>query len=230
MHVAVYAQKSTSVSGGSFTLPSGWTSRGSLLGAGGYASQDIDTGNVDIGVATKDSVSGDETGSISITLGSYNTAWAMMIRLTRGGDRDWSFASTTGSDTSGGATWSVTYDTAVSLAPGDLVVIGLAIPTDVDLPRKFTDQAISATGITFGDVTVLAEPYSANGNDIGGWVGFTRVLAGSGSVSVTFTATASGTTTDVRGGSVLLRLREQPAISNVPIRALNIRNYVLLRM
>jgi hypothetical protein len=208
MHVCVVGQKSTSTSGGTITFPSGWTGQGSKLGAGGYSSQGVDTGNVDIAVATKDSANGAESGTISVTLGSYNTAWAMMVRLTRAGDGDWAYASTTGSDITGGAALSVTYDSAIALAPGDLVVIGWCQPTDVTTPRQFTAQAISADGITFSEVTVLAEPDSDVGNDIGGWVGFARVLAGTGSVTPIFSATASDTTTNVRGGSVLLRLRE----------------------
>ncbi|MFA5052751.1 MAG: hypothetical protein WC565_01735 [Parcubacteria group bacterium] len=208
MHICVAIQKSTSASGGTITFPSGWTGRGEILGAGGYASQAVDTGNVDVSIATKDSVDGTESGSINVTLGSYNTAGGLMIRATKAGDGTWSYASVTGSDITSGAALSVTYTSAIDLAPGDLLVIAWGQPTDVTTPKQLTGQAISATGITFGEVTQLAEFDSATGNDLGGSVWVCRVLSGSGTVTPTFTATASGTTTNVRGGSVLLRLRE----------------------
>jgi len=217
MHVCIAAQKSTSSAGGTITFPSGWTERGEILGAGRYAPQAVDTGNVDISIATKDSVDGTETGSISVTLGSYNTAWGMMLRLTKDGDGDWAFASTTGSDVTGGAALSVVYDSTIDLAPGDLVVIGWCQPTDVTSPKQFTAQALSASGITFSEVTVLSEPDSTTGNDVGGWVGFARVLAGTGTVTPTFSATAGGTTTNVRGGSVLLRVRESSSVVIVAV-------------
>jgi hypothetical protein len=206
MHIVIVAQKSTSASGGTITFPDGWTKEGEILGAGGYASQADDTGNVDIAMGVKNSVVGTESGSIDVTLGSYNTAWAMQVRCNKGGSGPWNYASTTGSDVSGG-NLSVVYDSAIDLEPGDLLLIGWAQATDVTTPSQFTSQAISADGITFGEVTVLAEPDSSTGADIGGWVGYVRVLSGSGNVVPTFSAVAGGTTTNVRGGSVLLRLR-----------------------
>ena len=209
-YVLLTGQKPSTANSGTITLPSGWTERGSIAGAGGYGSTlGSGTGNVNLKVGTLDTPTGDESGSVTVDLATNNVAWAMMVRVDKMGSGVWEYDSTTGSDETGGAALSVTYGDTVDLAPGDLVVVGWCQPTNVT--TRFTVPTLTASGFTFGRVTTAARPTSAVGNTIGGLVCFARVITGSGLATVTFGATAAGTTTNVRGGSVLVRLREQGA-------------------
>jgi len=211
-YVLVTGQKPSTANGGTITLPEGWTERGSISGAGGYGETlGSGTGNVNLKIGTLDAPTGDESGPVNVGLSVNNVAWSLMVRVDSMGGT-WGYASTTGSDETSGSALSVTYGDTVDLAPGDLIVVGWCQPTNVT--TRFTAPTLTAEGFTFGRVTTVARPTSPTGNTIGGLVCFARVLTGSGAAAITFGAVAGGVTTNVRGGSVLVRLRRQttPAV------------------
>lgn len=221
--VLLVGQKPTTANGGTVTTPSGWTLQGSRTGAndgdtGGYTTTlGADTGNTNLFVYTKDSVTGSESGTLTVTVGDNNVAWAAIIRLQSSDDCTWSFAVATGKDTSAGSVSIATGNLAV--AAGDHIIGAMVIPTDVTTPAQFSAQALSQTGTTFGTVTEIAEPDSANGNDIGGFILEAPVSSGSGSGAVTMTATAGGTTTNVRGPGLVLRARVASVAREIYVEA-----------
>lgn len=218
--VLVIGQKPSSANGGTATTPTGWTLQASLTGAndgdtGGYTTTlGADTGNCNIFVYTKDSVTGSESGTLSVTIGTNNVAWGIIIRI-QSSDRvgAWSWSCGVGKDTSAGNVSIATG--SMSIAAGDFMIAGMVIPTDVTTPSQFSAQALSQSGTTFGTVTEIAEADSATGNDIGGFIVEATVSSGSGSGAATLTATAGGTTTNVRGPGFVLRGRASSAANEI---------------
>lgn len=219
-YILVTASKPSTANGGTLADPSGWTRRGENSGAtdgdtGGYGSGlAADTGNMNLYLLTKDSVDGTEPGTAlgAVNHSGQNNATATLVRLDKSEAGSVSWAAATGKDTSAGNV-SVTTGT-IDLAPGDVLVWAMAIPTDVTTPAQFSAHAISATGITFDTVSEVQEGDATSGNDQGSFIARTKVLTGSGTVACTITATAGGTTTNVRGPLVLLRARPEAAYDN----------------
>ena len=206
--VLVVGQKPQGVvTGGTVTTPPGWTLREELVGAGGYGAAPVaDTGNTNLRFYTKDSVTGSESGTLSVTLGTNNVTWACILRIPSGGGT-LSFAGTDGADITAGNV-SVAGAANPGFITGDMALWALCIPTDVTTPAQFSAHAITASGATFGSATEMGEADTANGLDIGGFIAWAMVTAGTASAAPTFTATAGGTTTNVRGPGAVLRIRE----------------------
>lgn len=209
--VLIVGQKPSSANGGTVTTPSGWTLQGSLTGAndgdtGGYTTTlGADTGNCNLFVYTKNTVTGSESGNLTVTVGTNGVCWGVIVRLQSSDDCTWSWACGVGKDTSAGNVSIATGSLAI--ASGDHVLMGMVIPTDVTTPSQFSAEALSQSGTTFGTVTEIGEPDSTTGNDIGGFLAEAPVSSGSGSGAATLTATAGGTTTNVRGPGFVLRAR-----------------------
>ncbi len=214
--VLIIGMKPTTANGGTVTTPSGWTLITSLTGAGGYgATLGADTGNTNIFAYYKVAAGG-ESGSLTVTIGNNNVSWGQIHRLTNATGA-WSVAGATGSDTSAGNV-SIAFSSNPGVTSGDYILGAMVIPTDVTTPAQFSAEALSQTGATFGAVTEVEESDSGNGNDIGGFVVRATVSSGTGSVSPTMTATAGGTTTNVRGPGIFIRMREStPAVVSVTI-------------
>lgn len=205
--VLIVGQKPSTANGGTATTPSGWTLRDSITGAGGYGTTlGADTGNTNVFVYTKDTVTGSETGTQSVTIGTNNVSWAVIVRIPDSGGT-LSYGATDGQDTTAGNV-SVTTAANPGFTTGDLALWAMCIPTDVTTPAQFSAHAITATGATFGTAGELAEPDSATGNDIGGFIAYASVTSGTSTAAPVITATAGGTNTNVRGGLVVLRVRE----------------------
>ena len=212
--ILIIGQKPTTANGGTVTTPTGWTLRDSLTGAGGYGvTLGADTGNTNVFVYTKDTVTGSESGTLTVTVGDNNVCSGVIIRVPTGGGAI-SFGSSDGSDTTAGIV-SITCATDPGFTTGDLALWSMVIPTDVTTPAQFSAHAITATGATFAAATELVELDTVNGNDLGGFVAYANVSSGTSSAAPTFTATAGGTTTNVRGPGVVLRIREAAATSYV---------------
>lgn len=201
----IVGQKPATANGGGVTTPTGFTLISSLSGAGGYgATLGADTGNTNLFVYGKAST-GSETGTLTVNLTNNNVAWATMLRLS--GSGYWKIDGATGSDTSAGNV-SITFGSDPGVTAGDYVIGAMCIPTDVTTPAQFSAEALSQTGITFGAVSEIYEPDSGNGNDIGGLLCRAAVSSGTSSAAPTMTATAGGTTTNVRGPGIFVRIRE----------------------
>ena len=205
--VLIIGMKPSAANGGSVTTPTGWTPITSLTGAGGYGTTlGADTGNTNVFTFYK-VAAGTESGTLSITLATNNVSWAQMYRFS--GTGTWDVAGTTGSDTAAGNV-SIAHSANPGVTAGDYILGAMVIPTDVTTPAQFSAEALSQTGITFGTVTEISEPDRSTGNDMGGVTYRAPVSSGAASAAPTFTATAGGTTTNVRGPGVFIRIREVP--------------------
>lgn len=209
--VMVVGQKPSSANGGTVTTPTGWTLRAQNTGAtdgdtGGYTTTlGADTGNTNIFVYTKDTVTGSETGTETVTVGTNNVCWANIYRFEASAPATFAYDAGVGKDTSAGSVSIATGN--IAIAAGDMVLGAMVIPTDVTTPAQFSAEAFAQTGTTFGTAAEIEEPDSTTGNDIGGFVCYNTVSSGSGSGAVTLSATAGGTTTNVRGPGAVLRIR-----------------------
>lgn len=216
--VLIVGQKPSTANGGTVTTPTGWTLRESLTGAGGYgATLGADTGNTNLFIYTKDTVAGNETGNLTVTVGTNNVCWGIIVLIpTDGGTLAYGAAdgSRTTAPTSGTpfTTLLTNGATAPNLKSGDMAIWAMCIPTDV-LNNGFTAPTISSTGTTFGTAVELEEPDSGTGNDIGGYVAYAAATAGSSTAAPTVGVTATGTVTNVRGPIALIRVRELPFIN-----------------
>lgn len=213
--VMFVGQKPGTANGGTTTTPTGWTLREELNAAGGYGTTlGADTGNTNLRAYTKDTVTGSESGTLSVTLGTNGVTWAFMVRVPTGGGT-LSYGSADGqrttTPTSPMAIALTNGASATAFQTGDKAIWAMCIPTDVTTPSQFSAQSITATGATFGTATELNEPDSSTGNDIGGYSAWAHVNSGSSSTAPTVTTTVAGTRTNVRGPVVLVRIRETPA-------------------
>lgn len=213
--VLVIGMKPSTANGGTVTTPTGWTLRDSITGQGGYATTlGIDTGNTNLYVYTKDTVAGTETGSLTVTVGTNNVCWAAIIRVPGGGSTSERFGTADGgrsaAPTSGVAfTDALTNGaTAPNISAGDMVIYAMCVPTDVLAGTGFSAQTISSTGTTFATPVELREASSATGNDIGGYIAYASATAGSSTAAPAIGATATGTTTNIRGPLLLLSIRQ----------------------
>jgi hypothetical protein len=212
--VLVIGQKPSVANTGTVTTPAGWTLIDEKLAAGGYGTTlGADTGNTNLRIYTKNTVTGSESGTFNVSVANNNVNWMVVIRIPTGGGTI-SVATSDGSDSSAG-----NVSVACAADPG-FIAVDLALwmwcqPTDVSTPAQFSAHAITATGATFGTATVLAEADSLSGNDIGGFLAWAMCSAGPSSAAPAFTATAGGTTTNVRGPGIVLRIREAAAADYV---------------
>lgn len=212
--ILIIGMKPSTANSGSVTTPSDWTAitGGSLTGAGGFGTTlGADTGNTNVFTFSK-TAAGTESGSLTVTLATNNVSWAQMYRFSSDTPVNWSVAATTGSDTTGGTAVSIAMSSNPGVTSGDFIVGAMVIPTDVTTPNQFSAEALSQTGVTFGTVTEISEPYSGMGNDIGGFTYRATVNSGTASAAPILTATAGGTTTNVRGPGVFIRIREIPTV------------------
>jgi hypothetical protein len=211
--VLIVGQKPSTANSGTVTTPSGWTLQESITGAGGYGTTlGADTGNTNLRIYTKDTVDGTETGNLTVTVGTNNVCWGIIVRIPSGaGNFTYGTAdgSRTTAPTSGTAFTTLLTNgaTAPDIESGDIALWAMCIPTDV-LANGFTVPTISSTGTTFGTAVELEEPDSGIGNDIGGYVAYAAATAGSSTAAPTVGVTATGTVTNVRGPIALLRIRE----------------------
>lgn len=188
----------------SITTPSGWTLQGTFSGGGGTTG--IDTGPTKVAVFTREATGTDPAPTVNVT--STNVGWFATHRITKTGS-GWDIAAAGGVDATTGAAWSVTAGTDPGLTAGDLALVASVVPTDVTTPAQFSAEGIAATGVSaWSAFTEVTEPDTNVGNDIGGFIFYGIVTTGSSTAAPVITATAGGTTTNVRGPSVLLRVRE----------------------
>jgi hypothetical protein len=208
--VLFVGQKPATANGGTVTTPTGWTLQGSLTAAGGYGTTlGADTGNTNLFVYTKDAVAGTETGTLTVTVGDNNVCWAALIRVPTGNGINNKLVTTAQQSTTPGTTISLTLSANPPLEVFDLSLWAMCVPTDVGAGASFSAPTLSGTGATFAAGVELAEPFNGNGNDIGGYIAYSRSTGGSTTVAPTVTVTAAGTLTDLRGPVVLLRIRER---------------------
>lgn len=198
------------------STPAGYTAPANGEAAGGGGTTGIDTGPTRMAVFEK-TADGTETGTLNITLANTpNVAWGMILVFRKAdAGATWDLAAANGVDSTTGTPFTAAMGTDPGLDADDHVAIFGCIPTDVTTPAQFSSETLTATGIT-STVTELGEPDSSSGNDIGGVVCRATINSGPSSSVPTFSATAGGTTTNVRGPIVILRLRSVAPAAAVP--------------
>ncbi|MBP9702465.1 peptidoglycan DD-metalloendopeptidase family protein [Candidatus Woesebacteria bacterium] len=180
--------------------PYGWTSLGSYNGGAGTFG--VDAGNARTTAYYREATSR-RWGTQAVALTSADVAIGQILAIHTKNIDTWTIDSDGGTDTSAGTSWSVT-GSGIDLSSsdgGDVVLIGSAINTDA---YTYTSHALSASGITFGEVTQTATYNTTSGNDNNLTIVTSRVTAGSGTgVAPTLTMTSSGSTANAPAGSSL---------------------------
>lgn len=213
--VLFIGMKPSTANGGTVTTPTGWTLRDSITGQGGYGSTlGADTGNTNLYVFTKDNVTGSEAGTLTVTLGTNNISWGLLVRVPGGGATSERYGTADGGRATA-PTANVAFTdllvngtTPPNISAGDMVLFAMCCPTDAPAGGSFSAQTISSAGTTFATPVELAELFSATGNDISGYVAYASATAGSSTAAPTIGATVSGTVTNIRGPLILLSIRD----------------------
>lgn len=215
--IMIVGLKPSVANSGVVGTPSGWSNIGvgQVTGGGYGATLGADTGNTTIAAFSK-TAAGGESGTVSVSLTSNNVTWAKIFRLS--GSGVWSVAAAFADDSSAGNV-SLAFPANPGVTANDFILAGMCIPTDVTTPSQFSAEALSQASVTFGTVTEIEEPDSTTGNDIGGFLVRAPVNSGTATGNPTLTATAGGTTTNVRGPGVFVRIRELPAATMAPTEA-----------
>jgi hypothetical protein len=222
MYLLVYWKASITTTGSGPSTPAGWTLVASeppdntVNPTGGYTANGIDVGNVGWAVYRID-VTTVLSGTLTVTMTSTNVAAAKLIAVQKTAGNVWDDTPTP-LYTSGWRTSTPTSPLAMlcnknsgfALKDGDLVLAGMAIPTDVGAGATFSAQSFSHSGTTFSTFSGETEVNTALGQDLGGWSGYIQVSSGSDTQSqLTITATLAGTLTNVRGPVWAVRVRDK---------------------
>jgi hypothetical protein len=180
--------------------PVGWTSLGTYNGGSGAFGGD--SGNARM-TAFYTQAEDRYTGSVTTTIASGNAVIGQILAIHKPATGSWNIDSDGGTDSTGGTAWSVT-GSGIDLSSsngGDLVLMMSALNTDT---YSYSTHGLSASGITFADVTETGQFTTSTGNDVGLTVATGRVTAGSGTgVAPTYTMTASGSTANAPTGATL---------------------------
>jgi len=185
--------------------PSGWTL--AAQATGGLGGQAADSGSVYMTTFVK-VATGSESGNLSVTLTGANSSMARMFRYAKTG-ANWDYAATTGADTVGNLTWSVTGAANPGLSAGDVLLMSSAL--NCDRVNGWT-ESVAATGATFGTTVERNDTTTTSGNDQGLVVSEHPVASGTATAAPVYTMTGSGgagaTANCPTGASVFLRMRE----------------------
>lgn len=186
------------------TMPAGWTWIGGL--EGGTGTWGVDTGTRRVDYFKKDTVTGTETGTVTVSLAgtTANTLRATIHRVERNAGYTLDASLSTGADTTNATSYSATGSTNLDWAANDLLLIAVAQCIDTGTQSA---QAISATGVTFGTRTNRASTAVTNGNDHRHIVDSVPVTTGSGSSAPNYSYTISAAGSGPTG---FLRLRSVP--------------------
>lgn len=192
------------------SLNQGFVKQGEMVSSTGVPTG-ADVGPTRVQIWTKiltDTSDNGLTLTATVTGGSIAAMNTFLAR--KAADKAWGIQIATGEDLTGAASWSAVLSPDLVLPTGALIYAQSAIPTDVTTPAQFTAEAFTASGITFNAGNKIIEADSSTGNDIGGHGHRTSIASGSGSaVQVTYSATASGTVTNVYGPTACIVLTEE---------------------
>ncbi len=207
--VLIIGMKPSTADSGSVTTPTGWTLVTSITGQGAFGTTlGNDTGNTNLFVFERIVPAGGLTGSLAVTVTTNNICWGYMERLTTD-LRGWqNSVGTAGGDNNPGVAFTVAFGTDPGVKAGDLILVSVCIPTDLNAGAQFSGQTLTQAGITFGTFVETSEPFTNAGNDIAGWNGYVPVSTGASTGAPTLNLTASGTISNVRGPATFVRVRD----------------------
>lgn len=132
--------------------------------SGGDGVPSVDTGDV-YGSWYSRVADGSESGiTETVSVSGGDSVTSRSVGFYRDSGTAWDIATAFGVQSVAADTWNVTTD-ALDVAPGDVLVLGIAKNSDRDIAGA--TWTISASGVTFGSVTSLAGPIgTTNGNDV----------------------------------------------------------------
>ena len=187
------------------SMPGGWTLVPDSELEGGTGTWAADAGTRRVCYFRKDTVSGTETGTVTVSLGggvtTNNTLRATIFTTVRPPGTTLQVAATTGQDTTNGTGFSATGSATLALDVGDLVMVGVGQNIDTGTQSAV---ALSATGIEFAPRQSIRSDAVTNGNDHRHILDAFHVLAGSATVAPTYSYTISAAGS---GAVSFLRLR-----------------------
>lgn len=173
---------------------------------GGYGTTlGADTGNVNAWVYMREAT-GAEAATANVVFSNGATNFPNLSRITRyrKTSTTWDVVGITGKQTSAGNI-SITYSSDPGIKAGDYLAGIFCTPTDgID----YSNYTSSQDGVCFDGWSELAEMETANGNDVGGSI-FEFWAAEGMSLGTAPTAGCTvSVTTNARGPSILVRMRE----------------------
>jgi hypothetical protein len=186
----------------------GWSIVGTL--EGGTGTWGVDTGTRRVTIFRKDSVTGSESGSVTLTLAgtTANTLRGSIVRVdppTQDHTIEESFAS--GADTTNGTGYSATAGANQTYLAGDLLLLATAQNID---SGTLSSLSVTATNVTFGTITNRASVAITGGNDHRHIIHTVPVssVTGTPNVAATFSYTISASGS---GPTAFLRIRARRA-------------------
>ena len=197
------------------TTPDGWTAVSNGEAAGGGGTTGTDTGPTRLALYSRTSV---PLVHVVMTISGENCCMGIICALSTSiPDGGWSVAGANGIDVTTGTPFTAAMNVDPGITTDDMVMVFGGIPTDVTTPAQFSSETLTATGLTSGVVTEIGEPETTQAQDLGGVICRWTPTGGPSSGVATFSATAGGTTTNVRGPICLVRAREVAAATAVPV-------------
>jgi hypothetical protein len=147
---------------------------------------------------------GTESGNLSVSIPSGNSAIGAMARYTKGGGV-WSYAAANGADNTQGTGWSITGNSDPGMAGGDMVVVCSGVNGN---GPTFTSHAIAQGGVIYGTASERVDAGTSNGEDSKVVMSDHRVTSGTSTGAPTYTMTGNESgANSPEGSSVLLRIR-----------------------
>ena len=188
--------------------PSGLTLVAHAAAASGGA-EGADTGNVTGSAFWREADGTEDAGTETRSISGGNSITSRSLGYGRDAGSGWLLAYASGEQTTAANAWDVTTG-SIDLAAGDVLVMLVAKNSDQDLTHSA--HTLTASGITFGSVTVRNAPVgTTNGDDCALEITEIPVTAGSGTVSVRVQINMSGSAGMTAGTVLLVRLREDVA-------------------
>lgn len=198
--------------------PAGWSLISNAQQSGGAGSAGIDTGTVYSTVFIREA-DGSETGSVTVSITSGNSAIGRMFSYQKAAGTIWSYAAANGSMNTQSTTLSITFNVDPGIIAADVVVVSSALNTD---GATFTSHGLSGPGIGTKGTSEKHDAGTTQGQDCGLLVNEFNGFNSANSSGVQTYAVAA--TAAVAGAAVLVRLRE--ATTSIPNKIYSINQSV----
>jgi len=192
--------------------PSGWTLVNQVSGGSGASGED--SGTVYSSVYYRIATSTSETIP-TVTLSGGNS---LLVRISAYAktDGNWSVTSTTGSQNSVTASWSVAMSTSPSITAGNWVV-GTVSANGNDALYASTGESFTAPGLTMGTQNTRVNTGTASGNDVRLVITTHIVDSGTATGAGTFGLTFTGTLANGPAGAVIATVLSAPDNQNATV-------------
>jgi hypothetical protein len=162
---------------------------------------------------------GSESGSVSVTITSGNSAQGFIVRVTRSAGSGWDLAATTARWTTDNTNpISVTFDDDVGITAGDY--LGLLVGLNANAPTNLSSETLTATSATIGARSQRRFTATGTGGDCIICYSDGTVTSGTATAAPAVTITKN-TSALGEGPLILIRAREATSGGFVPAWARN---------